>query len=161
MQKVKRVSVTTTASVCKPTTQATWALLFWPTWPASLVCKPATFFVTERGLNNTQFTIVEIPRAFSPWESGGRRALEISNVLEIAHKAGALISLSLQQDAHFGACWTPTSMYLRAWVTCFVFFIDNLTHFSKSRPPKKHLWKMLKKFLQTLRKRTCNLYLGN
>ena len=40
----------TTVSVCKPTTRATWALLFWLTWPALLVCKPTTFVVTERGL---------------------------------------------------------------------------------------------------------------
>ena len=46
---LKRASVTTTASVCKPTTRAMWALLFWPTWPASSVCKPMTFVVTERG----------------------------------------------------------------------------------------------------------------
>ena len=46
---LKRVSVTTTASVCKPTTWATWALLFWPTWPESLVCKPTTVVETERG----------------------------------------------------------------------------------------------------------------
>ena len=47
---LKLVSVTTTASVCKPTTRATWALLFWPTLPTSSVCKPTTFAVTERGL---------------------------------------------------------------------------------------------------------------
>ena len=41
---LKRVSVTTTVSVCKPTTRATWALLFWPTLPA------LTFVITERGL---------------------------------------------------------------------------------------------------------------
>ena len=39
---IKWVSVTTTASVCKPTTWATLALLYWPTWPASSVCKPTT-----------------------------------------------------------------------------------------------------------------------
>ena len=48
---LKRVSVTTTASVCKPTTQTTWALLFWSTWPASSICKPTKFFVTERGFS--------------------------------------------------------------------------------------------------------------
>ena len=30
VKTLKRPSVTTTASVCKPTTQATWALLFSP-----------------------------------------------------------------------------------------------------------------------------------
>ena len=48
---IKRVSVTTTATVCKPTTRATSALLFWPAWPASSVCKPTTFVVTEVGFN--------------------------------------------------------------------------------------------------------------
>ena len=43
----KPVSVTTTASVCKPLLQANWALLFWPTWLAEAVCKPKTFVVTE------------------------------------------------------------------------------------------------------------------
>ena len=52
--RLKRVSVTTTASVCKPTTRATWALLFWPTWPTSSVCKPTSFVVTERGLRYAQ-----------------------------------------------------------------------------------------------------------
>ena len=47
---LKRVSVRTTASNCKPTTQATSALLFRSTWPASSICKPTTFFVTEGGL---------------------------------------------------------------------------------------------------------------
>ena len=50
--ELKRVSVTTTASVRKLTTWATWALLFWHTWPASSVCKPTTFVVTERGLKD-------------------------------------------------------------------------------------------------------------
>ena len=49
IRNVKRVSVTTTASVCKSTTRATWALLFWHTWSASSVCKPTTFVITERG----------------------------------------------------------------------------------------------------------------
>ena len=50
---LKRVSVTTTVSVCKPTTRATCVLLFWPTWPVSSVCKPTTFVVTERGLSQS------------------------------------------------------------------------------------------------------------
>ena len=48
---LKPVSVTTTGSVWKPTMRATWALLFWPIWPASPVCKPTTFVVTEKGFN--------------------------------------------------------------------------------------------------------------
>ena len=51
-QDLKRVSVTTTVSVCKSTTRATWALLFWHTWSASSVCKPTTFVITERGLRH-------------------------------------------------------------------------------------------------------------
>ena len=45
---LKRFLVT---SVCKPMTRATWVLLFWPTWPASSVCKPTTFVVAEMGLS--------------------------------------------------------------------------------------------------------------
>ena len=63
--QLKRVSVTTTASVCKPTTRATQALLFWPTWRASSVCKPTTFVVTERGL--TQFYSVQFQTSF--WQN--------------------------------------------------------------------------------------------
>ena len=50
---LKRVSVSIKASVCKLTTRATLALLFWLTWPASSVCKPTTFVVTERSLRST------------------------------------------------------------------------------------------------------------
>ena len=57
----KSVSVTTTASVRKPTMQATWALLFWPTWTTSSVCKPTTFVVTERGCRLWNYYLV-IPR---------------------------------------------------------------------------------------------------
>ena len=31
--------------------RVTWELLFWPTCPTSSVCKPTTFFVTERGFS--------------------------------------------------------------------------------------------------------------
>ena len=50
LSTLKRVSVMTTASVCKPTMRATLALLLWPSWSASSVCKPTTFVVTEMGL---------------------------------------------------------------------------------------------------------------
>ena len=53
---LKWVSVMTTASVCKPMMWAMWALLFWPTWHASLVCKPTTFVVTETCLSVTLFS---------------------------------------------------------------------------------------------------------
>ena len=52
--ELRPVSVTTTASVCKPLVRATWALLFWPTWPAEAVCKPTTFVVTEMGFRHSK-----------------------------------------------------------------------------------------------------------
>ena len=52
--ELRPVSVTTTASVCKPLLRATWALLFWPTWSSEAVCKPTTFVVTEMGFRHSK-----------------------------------------------------------------------------------------------------------
>ena len=54
---LKPVSVTTTASVCKRTMRATWALLFWPTWPS--------FLATERGLKKNVLKGADITKVKS------------------------------------------------------------------------------------------------